>query len=196
MPLEDVYEAIREDSAWHSLREPGVALVRGRGQEYGPLAMVVGDAPTALETVKRRPFCGINGAILDQLMKSAGLYAEASECIEANAFITSVVKYRLPGNRRPTVPEIQLGGKELRDEWKALDRPRLIVAVGAPARDAFGVEPGRAVNPGEWVAMPDGRTYLWVHYHPSFGVKHPKARPTMEKHWEVMGEWMRANGLS
>lgn len=198
LSLEDIYEGVREDSHWDHLRQPGIVLVPGRGQTDNPLAMLVGEAPGATENTKRRVFCGPSGRVLKGLMELAGLRAEdvpatgvelQSPAI-ANAFITNVVKYRPPGNRTPQPNEIARGAETLRLEWLALGRPKAIVAVGAVARAALGRSPG--LKPGDWVALPDGRTFLYVQYHPAWGLRQgPRGQALMERQWEEMGEWLR-----
>lgn len=205
MDLDDVYEAVRKDRRWDHLRQPGIVLVKGRGQTEPSLclAMIVGEAPGATENTKRKPFCGPSGRVLSQLMGLAGLYAENhdygdkewSDTFAANSFITNVVKYRPPGNRTPTDEEVAWGGEALRLEWAALGRPRLLVAVGSPARAAlvpkmFGrVAPGRYVDLG---SQPGEGPHVWVHYHPQWGIRQGnKGRDTMEQHWEEMGRWIQ-----
>lgn len=203
--LDDVYEEIREDNAWDYLREPGIVLVKGKGQTDNPLAMVVGGTPGATENTHRRPFMGHIGRLLGALMGLAGLSAEwrgkqtgfvvppgCDEGVPPNAFVTHLTKYRLPGNRVPNTREIILGTEQIRAEWMAIGRPRLLVAVGSPARAALApVE--RRIAPGDWTMLGDGQTYVWVHYHPNYGIQHPEARPEMEMHWAVMGAWIRDN---
>lgn len=195
MDLDDVYESIREDDRWDHLREPGIVLVKGAGQTERPLAMVVVGAPGANENTKRRPICGPSGSVLTQLMYSAGLDAGPKILqTEPNAFITNVVKYRCPGGRVPNTREILFGAESLRQEWMALDRPRVLVAVGSVARAAL-VPSEQMIGPGTWVALPDGQTFVWVQYHPSYGLQHSAARPKIEENWERMGQWIRENVL-
>ena len=194
MELEDVYEAIREDEHWAHLRTPGIVLVKGRGNSVDPLAMLVGEAPGATENTKRRPFCGPSGRVLTQLMHLAALSAEAYPelGVIANAFITNVVKYRPPGNRTPTVREVYFGTEDLRKEWKAVGRPRVIVAVGATARAALVPVPNR-IKPGNWLALADGRTYVYVQYHPAWGLRTGRrGQALMEDQWEEMGLWLQS----
>lgn len=202
--LEDVYESIREDDRWDHLREPGIVLVKGRGNSTDPRAMLVGEAPGATENTKRRPFCGPSGRVLTQLMMLSELYAEdqlpwgnsgdgdsgMEVATAANAFITNVVKYRPPGNRTPNLREILIGTEALRKEWSAIGRPRLIVAVGAVARTALTPAELR-MKPGQWTHL--GRDIcVWVQYHPAWGLRQgPKGQETMERQWEEMGQWVR-----
>jgi len=205
LSLDDVYESIREDDRWEHLRQPGIVLVKGRGQRDNPLAMIVGEAPGATENTERRPFCGPSGRVLTGLMNLAGLRAEwrgrltgalvppgCDHGLPPNAFITNVVKYRPPGNRTPNIREILFGQESLRQEWMAIGRPRLLVAVGSTARSALVPAEFGRVAPGNWVPLPDGQTFVWVQYHPAWGLRQgDKGRELMEQHWEEMGAWIR-----
>lgn len=208
MELGDVYESIREDSRWDHLRTKGTVLVKGRGQTDKPLAMVVGEAPGAIENTAQRPFCGPSGRVLRDLMGLAGLYVEdrppwgnagdGDSGMEsgtlANAFITYVVKYRPEGGRTPNIREILIGVEALQQEWIAIGRPRLIVAVGPVARTAL-VPVERVTPPGDWVGLPDGKTFVWSQYSPAWGLRQgDKAKETMERQWEEMGQWILLNG--
>jgi len=184
LSLEDVYEEIRDDERWDHLRQPGIVLVKGRGNKTDPRAMIVGEAPGATENTHRTPFCGPSGRQLRGLMGLAGLSDEDS-------FITNVVKYRPPGNRTPNTLEILNGTEALRKEWLAVGRPRLIVAVGATARHALAPVEMR-LAPGNWAPLPDGRSWVWVHYHPAWAMRNgDKGKELVERHWEEMGAWIR-----
>lgn len=214
LTVEDVYEGIRDAECWDHLRQPGIVLVKGEGQTVAPMALVVVGAPGATENTKRRPLCGPSGRVLTGMMSLAGLSTTDDACVgcdtphaqydcphrteeRANAFVTNAIKYRLPGNRVPDRLEILNAREELRQEWTALRRPKLIVAVGSVARLAVAplVQGGWRANPGDWVALSDGQTYVWVQYHPSYGLQHPEARPAMEAQWERMGRALREGGL-
>lgn len=206
LTVEDVYEDVRDDERWDHLREPGIVLVKGEGQTVGPTAMIVVGVPGATENTKRRPLCGPSGRVLTGMMSLAGLRTKDDACLgcdsphaqydcphrtdeRANAFVTNAIKYRLPGNRVPNVREVLAATEVMRQEWIALGRPKLIVAVGSVARLVV-VSAGHRVNPGDWLALPDGETFVWVQYHPSYGLQHPETRPMMEAQWERMGQWI------
>lgn len=63
--------------------------------------MLIGEAPGAEEDLTGRPFVGRAGRLLDRLLAEAGI--ERSE-----VFITSVVKCRPPGNRKPKRDEMDI----------------------------------------------------------------------------------------
>jgi DNA polymerase len=116
---------------------------------------------------------------------------------EQNTFITNVVKYRPPGNRTPTMEEIRAGSGYLREEFFALSMPRVLVAAGATARAALMLQ---SVLMGAKKMPPWGQPYeldlqagfwLWPMYHPAFAIRQINMRPTVERHWEELGEWLR-----
>lgn len=190
--LDRIYERVRADRFWDHLRTDGIKLVPGLGS-HRPNVLLIGEAPGATENTHGRPFCGASGRVLDGLLEVAGI-------VDRDYFVTNVVKYRPPGNRTPTHPEIVHGVQALRQEFWALGSPGVIVAVGAVAKVAMAVQ---QEDSGERVRIsraPAGRPYalraghvLWPMYHPAFGLRRPDMRGVMEEHWEGMGEWMRLN---
>lgn len=178
--LENLYERVRMDKRWDHLRGPGIRLVPGRGQTESPVAMVVGEAPGAYDNTQKRLFTGLPGRVLEDLMELAELRAEPTHTAEPNAYITAAVKYRLPGNRRPTPDEISWGAGTVRKEWEILGRPSLIVALGATVGTSLALVVG-------------GGATVQVQYPPIYGVRVPEARATMEHCWEEMAIWLRRN---
>jgi len=61
--------------------------------------MFVGEAPGKNEDLQGLPFIGSAGKILDQLLESIDVKREQT-------FITSILKYRPPNNRNPSMIEI------------------------------------------------------------------------------------------
>lgn len=206
MELDEVYEGIRNDERWEYLRFPGIALVPGRGNSVDPLAMIVGTAPSAQDNLKRSPFAGQLGPILSQLMTLAGLSVEwrgkqtgfkvpagCPEGVPPNVFVTNLVKYRLPGSRNPSGLEISGATEALREEWKAIGRPRLIVTLGVAAY-AFVRTDKEIPDIGDWQALKDGKTFVWFQHHPASGLRQDdKFRERMERQWEGMGSWIQSN---
>jgi DNA polymerase len=193
--LADLHERIRRDAAFDHLRVDGVRLVSGIGSEE-PIAMVVGEAPGATENELGRPFCGVSGQVLDQLMSLAGLYATewfegGAIRREPNVWLTNTVKYRPPGNRTPWFTEIAASVEHLRAEWRAIGKPRLIVCVGSVAATAIGAHTPSRVNRGELYPLRGG---VWVAYqfHPAYGLRGgPERQAALERQWETMGELLR-----
>lgn len=145
-----------------------------------------------------RAFSGPVGRVLEQLMGIAELYAEdvapdGDETIGtlANAYLTYTVKYRTPGSRQPNPEETLVGAEALRQEWAILERPAVLVALGGVARAALAPASFGKIQPGESVEIAPG-VYVWVMFHPQYGLRHPEARPLIESHWEVLGQCLRS----
>lgn len=92
--------------------------------------MLIGEAPGAEEDEKAIPFCGQSGALLDNMMKSIGLSRDV------NMYITNIVFWRPPENRKPTSKEVEQCRPFL-EKHIALIKPKLIIAVGSTAAAAL-----------------------------------------------------------
>ena len=90
--------------------------------------MVIGEAPGADEDRLGRPFVGRSGQLLDRMLAAIGLDRQR------NAYITNVLFWRPPGNRKPTDEEIAAC---LPFVWRhiALLAPRVVMLCGG-TRDA------------------------------------------------------------
>lgn len=189
--MEDLYEEYREDPHFNHLRRDNIRLVPGFGS-YRPKLFIVGEAPGARENLEGRPFVGASGASLRSLM------ADCAGIPDGIWYMTNVVKYRPPGNRTPSIREILDSQPYLRREWQILGGPTVMVAVGATAFTAIGPAVGGITAfAGQVMLRGHGQPYhyLWPMLHPAYGLRHQKAQPTMERHWENLGDWLREEGL-
>ncbi|MFP4128223.1 MAG: uracil-DNA glycosylase family protein [Desulfonatronovibrio sp.] len=94
----------------------------------GPLEaeiMLIGQNPGQEENKTGRPFVGRSGRYLDQTLESFGLNRD-------NLFLTSIVKCKTPGNRKPTQKEIQVSIPYLVRQIKTI-KPSVIVLLGRVA---------------------------------------------------------------
>lgn len=176
---------------------PELSEVYVPGEGDNPIAVIIGEAPGAQEETKRRPFVGTSGAVLRQLMDTAGLWATDlpdSACPDANCWLTNVVKFRPPKNRKPTPLEIKAARPWLRMEWEAIGKPRLIIPIGSTALEAVF---------GRWVPLHkvSGRVIMctsreglelavWPMLHPSFGLRNPVMQPLLEQDWSRLRVWL------
>lgn len=88
--------------------------------------MVIGEAPGASEDALGVPFCGDSGKLLDNMLKSIGLYRDK------NFYITNTIFWRPPANRAPTPEEIEIC-RPFVEKHIALINPSLLILVGATA---------------------------------------------------------------
>ncbi|MTJ83285.1 MAG: uracil-DNA glycosylase [Telmatospirillum sp.] len=92
----------------------------------GAELMLIGEAPGADEDRQGLPFVGASGRLLDRMLASIGIERTA-------AYITNVVPWRPPGNRKPEPTEVELCLPFIVRHIE-LVRPRLLVFLGgAPA---------------------------------------------------------------
>jgi uracil-DNA glycosylase family 4 len=99
----------------------GVLPVFGEGSLDAKI-IFVGEAPGKNEAEKGKPFCGVSGKVLDQILEFAGIKRN-------DVYITNIVKDRPPQNRNPTKVEISLYGPFLNKEI-AIIGPKIIFTLG------------------------------------------------------------------
>src|SRR5487761_427962 len=108
-----------------SLRRTATHTVFADGSPAARL-MLIGEAPGADEDRIGLPFVGRSGQLLDRMLATIGV--RRSE----NAYITNVLFWRPPGNRKPTPEETAIC---LPFVWRhiALKRPEILVLCGGTA---------------------------------------------------------------
>lgn len=184
--------AAKESPAFRELSEVYVP-----GEGGNPTALIIGEAPGAQEELHRRPFVGPAGQVLRQLMGLAGLHTINS--VGPNCWVTNVVKFRPPRNRKPYWVEVRKARPFLRAEWEAVGKPRVIIPVGGTALQAVTGRPNISIlKHSGWmhaeVSRVDGDPlYVWPMIHPSAGLREPSLRGLMEKDWEKLAEWLRTD---
>lgn len=90
--------------------------------------MIVGEAPGEEEDLQGRPFVGRAGQLLDRMFGAIGLSRTAVDAEKA-LYITNVLTWRPPGNRRPEPAEIAVMLPFLRRHVE-LAQPQLLVLMG------------------------------------------------------------------
>lgn len=137
----------------------------------GPLdaeLLIVGQAPGELEALRETPFVGRAGQLLQRAVADAGLDWESLRR-------TNVVRCRPPGNRAPTLDEIEEYRPWLEEEIASMPRLKVIVACGNEAAYWFSgstaaITRRRGID-FEW--RPGIRVVLTVH--PAYVLRNPQA---------------------
>lgn len=128
--LDDLNEQInncRKCRLWQCAKH----AVPGEGPPNARL-MLVGQNPGAEEDKTGKPFVGRAGKFLNKVLSENG--------IERNqTFVTNIVKHVTPGNRKPSADEILACVPYLVTQI-SLIKPRIIVLLGAAAREAPRIE--------------------------------------------------------
>jgi DNA polymerase len=131
--------------------------------------MVIGEAPGSDEDRQGKPFVGVSGQLLDRMLAAAG-YDRTS------IYITNVLNWRPPGNRKPSPSEVALSLPFLHRHIELID-PKLILLSGDSAAKALtGRAEGITRLRGKWydLVLPSGKTYqALATFHPAFLLRSP-----------------------
>jgi DNA polymerase len=152
-------------------RKCGIGATR-RNAVYGegdPCAalMVVGEGPGETEDRLGRPFVGRAGELLDKMLLAIDLPRE-------DVYICNTVKCRPTlerGDRlanRPPTPEEMQNCRPYLDEQIEIVRPKVILALGAPAAKSFmGPTFSISRQRGQWFEGPSGIPVIAT-FHPAY----------------------------
>jgi uracil-DNA glycosylase len=152
-----------------ALKRTATNTVFADGVADAPL-MVIGEAPGADEDRLGKPFVGRAGQMLDRMLAAIGFDRRR------NAYITNVLFWRPPGNRKPTAEEIA-ACLPFVFRHIALLAPKAVMMSGGTAMSALcGVE-GITRLRGRWFDLSvDGLPRpvpALATYHPSFLLRSP-----------------------
>lgn len=146
-----------------SLRSTAKNLVFGDGNPDAPL-MLIGEAPGADEDREGRPFVGVSGRLLDRMFAAIGQD-------RSGTYITNILPWRPPGNRKPTPAEI-LMCLPFVERHIELVAPRLLVFVGGTAAGALlNRTEGITRLRGSWLSWRD--VPVMAIYHPAYLLRQP-----------------------
>ena len=130
--------------------------------------MLIGEAPGANEDTEGLPFVGRAGALLDKMLAAINLNRK-------KVYISNIINYRPPENRRPTDEEI---GRYLPFITKHIEiiNPKILVLLGSTAMNALiGNENVISKMRGKWIEKKFGncKTSVIITFHPAFLMRQP-----------------------
>jgi uracil-DNA glycosylase family 4 len=151
------------------LKQTATNLVFGDGNPQSRV-MLVGEAPGADEDRQGKPFVGVSGQLLDQMLSFIGLTRDTF-------YISNQVYWRPPGNRKPTDAEVA-ACQPFIERHIELVAPKLLVLVGGAAtKTLLGRTDGVMKLRGRWFeyASPglSGPIPAMVMLHPAFLLRTP-----------------------
>ena len=130
--------------------------------------MLIGEGPGFNEDQEGLPFVGRAGALLDKMLASINLDRK-------NVYITNVVNYRPPENRKPTEEEMVRYLPFLKKHIEIIN-PKIIVLLGSTALNALiSKEVVISKARGKWIEKQFGecKTSIIVTFHPAFLIRQP-----------------------
>ena len=133
--------------------------------------MLIGEGPGANEDLEGLPFVGRAGELLNKMLDSINLNRK-------NVYISNVVSYRPPENRRPTDEEINRYLPFLKKHIEIIN-PKILVLLGSTALNALvGNEVVISKARGKWITKKIGEIDTWViaSFHPAFLMRQPEQK--------------------
>ena len=152
------------------LKKNATNLVFGNGNINSKI-MIVGEGPGAQEDAKGIPFVGRAGKLLDKML-------EAIQLNRTKTYISNVVNYRPPENRRPTEEEIARYLPYLRTHIEIIN-PKILLLLGSTALNSLiGNEVVISKARGKWIQKDIGTAKPWViaSFHPAFLMRQPEQK--------------------
>tara|TARA_B100001093_G_scaffold234742_1_gene225094 strand:+ start:2601 stop:3287 length:687 start_codon:yes stop_codon:yes gene_type:complete len=130
--------------------------------------MLIGEAPGANEDKEGLPFVGRAGALLDKMLSAISLDRK-------KVYISNIINYRPPDNRRPTDQEIKRYLPFISKHIEIIS-PKILVLLGSTAMNALiGNEVVISKMRGKWIKKKFGNceTSVIITFHPAFLMRQP-----------------------
>jgi len=152
------------------LKKNAKNLVFGDGNINSKI-MIIGEGPGANEDMEGKPFVGRAGKLLDKMLTSIKLDRK-------KVYISNVVNYRPPENRKPTEDEIRRYLPYLKTHIEIIN-PKILMLLGSTALNALiGNEEVISKARGKWIEKKIGNIKVWIiaSFHPAFLMRQPEQK--------------------
>ena len=130
--------------------------------------MIIGEAPGSNEDQEGFPFVGRAGILLNKMLASINLDRKS-------VYISNIINYRPPENRRPTDEEINRYLPFIKKHIEII-APKILVLLGSTAMNALiGNDVVISKVRGQWIEKEFGqcKTSVIVTFHPAFLMRQP-----------------------
>ena len=152
------------------LKKNAKNLVFGDGNINSKI-MIIGEGPGANEDAEGKPFVGRAGKLLDKMLAAIKLD-------RTKVYISNVVNYRPPENRRPTEIEIERYLPYLKSHIEIIN-PKILLLLGSTALNSLiGNEVVISKARGKWIQKDIGAAKPWIiaSFHPAFLMRQPEQK--------------------
>ncbi len=142
-------------------------LVFGDGSPKSEL-MIIGEGPGQKEDEMGKPFVGEAGMLLNKMLKAININRQ-------DVYISNVVNYRPPNNRKPEPAEILRYSNYLRQHISIIN-PKILILMGSTAMESlFGSKIKISKERGDWKkVIINNKTYLTIiTFHPAYLLRQP-----------------------
>ena len=145
-----------------SLKSNATNIVFSDGNPKSKI-MLIGEAPGSNEDQEGLPFVGRAGTLLDKMLASINLDRK-------NVYISNIINYRPPENRRPTDEEMNRYLPFVKKHIEII-APKILVLLGSTAMNALiGSDVVISKVRGQWIEKEFGQCKVSaiVTFHPAF----------------------------
>tara|TARA_B110000967_G_C18823183_1_gene529870 strand:- start:471 stop:1187 length:717 start_codon:yes stop_codon:yes gene_type:complete len=135
------------------------------------MVMIIGEGPGSNEDKEGLPFVGRAGQLLDKMLESIKLNRN-------NVYITNVVNFRPPENRKPSNKEIDRYLPFLTKHIEIIN-PKILILLGSTALNTLiGSKDVISKARGKWINIKIGSciTNVIVSFHPAFLIRQPEQK--------------------
>ena len=149
------------------LKENAKQIVFSDGNPESPV-MIIGEGPGQKEDEVGKPFVGDAGLLLNKML-------DAINIKRPKVYITNVVNFRPPNNRKPETPEINRYALYLREHINIIN-PKILILMGSTAMEAlFGQTLKISKERGKWKELiVNQKTYQTIlTFHPAYLLRQP-----------------------
>ena len=149
------------------LKKNASKIVFSDGNIQSPI-MIVGEGPGQKEDELGKPFVGDAGNLLNKMLKAINIERD-------KVYITNVVNYRPPNNRKPEPNEINRYSEFLKEHISIID-PKILILMGSTAMEAIlGSNKRISKERGQWkeVIIKQKNYKTIVTFHPAYLLRKP-----------------------
>ena len=150
-----------------NLKKNASKIVFSDGDIQSPI-MIVGEGPGQKEDELGKPFVGDAGNLLNKMLKAINIKRD-------KIYITNVVNYRPPNNRKPEPSEINRYSEFLKEHISIID-PKILILMGSTAMEAIlGSNKRISKERGQWkeVIIKQKNFKAIVTFHPAYLLRKP-----------------------
>jgi len=152
------------------LKSSATKLVFSDGDNQSQI-MIIGEGPGQKEDEAGKPFVGDAGMLLNKMLKAINIE-------RGKVYITNVVNYRPPNNRKPEPAEVSRYSNFLRKHISIID-PKILILMGSTAMESlFGSKIKITKERGNWKdIIINNKTYLcMITFHPAYLLRQPEQK--------------------
>ena len=133
--------------------------------------MLIGEGPGQKEDEIGKPFVGDAGILLNKMLNAINIKRE-------EVYITNVVNFRPPNNRKPDTDEINKYSNFLREHISII-KPKILILMGSTSMESlFGYKIKITKERGNWKdIIINNKTYLcMITFHPAYLLRQPEQK--------------------